>query len=541
MKTSLPRACLLLPVAPVMMLAATPATAAGVTVHPYLEVQQVFSADFSGHDNDAVTYTGVGAGIDVTLDTQHLHGQIDYRYDHYFAESKQYRDTSTQTGLANVVYQATPEISLNAAGIAARTRGNFGTRTPGLLYGDTGNTEQVYAVEAGPSYAGHLGDLTLNADYRFGYTKTTDGQGDYDLGPGQPVLQNNFATTDQIVDAAIGMAPRATDLPFGWQVSGGWTQDNVHFLDARMQGYFGRADITVPVSQTLALEGGAGYENNRATQSAILTDAAGNAILDSHRHLQADKSKKRLLSYDEDGLIWDVGVLWRPSARTTLEIRGGRRYGETVVTGNFTHQISPDSSVQVVAYDDIQSFGRQLTTEAGALPTSFNDAGPAVASPLSGCVFGTNGGQGSCIPALSSVNSNFYRSRGVYANYSKSSGLWVYGIGIGYDNRHYLAPEFGAEILSFNGQTDQSVTIDGVVERRLSPVSNVTVNALGAWYKGSAFGSNSYYSYGATGTYNRSFSPHLSGSASLGVYSGSGDNSGDDVIGTGLVSLRYQL
>ena len=541
MTTSTRHALLFLPLVPLAAaFGATPASAR-TTIHPYIEVEQVFDADLSGHGQDAVTYTGVGAGVDVTFDSQHLHGQIDYRYDHYFAWSKRERDTDTHSGLANLVYQATPELSLNVAGIAARTRGTLGAQSPGFTYGDTANTEQVYAVEAGPSYAGHLGDLSINGDYRFGYTRTTGGSGDYDLGPGQPVLQNNFATTDQIVDASIGMAPRASGLPFGWQVSGGWTQDNVHFLDARMQGYFGRADITVPVSQTLALEGGVGYEDNRATQSAILTDAAGNAILDSQRHLQADHGKKRLLSYDQDGLIWDVGVLWRPSARTTLEVRGGRRYGETVVTGRFSDQLSQNSSIQVVAYDDIQSFGRQLTSEAGALPTQFDNLAPAVPSTLSGCVFGANGGQGACIPALSSVNSNFYRSRGVYANYSKSSGLWVYGIGVGYDNRHYLAPDLGPSIDGFDGQTDQSVTVDGIVERKLSPVSNVTVNALGAWYKGSAFGSHGYYSYGATGSYNRSFSPHLSGSASLGVYSGAGDGSNDDVIGTGLIALRYQM
>ena len=541
MKTPFRIAGLLLPGAIAAALAASPAAAAGITVHPYIEAQQVFSADLSGHDQDAVTYTGAAAGIEATFDTAHLHGQIDYQYEHYFSESRHEGGGSSQTGLASIVYQATPEITLNAAGIAARTRGNLGTQTPGFVFGDTNNTEQVYAGEIGPSYAGHLGDLSLAANYRFGYTKSTGGQGDFDLGPGQPVLQNNFATTDQIVDASIGMSPHAGNLPFGWQVSGGWDQDNVHFLDARMQNYFGRVDITVPVSATLAAEGGVGYEKDRASQAALLTDADGNAILDAQRHLQADHTKKRLLSYDDDGLIWDVGVLWRPSTRTSLEVRGGQRYGETVVTGSFTHQISPDSSVQVVAYDDIQSFGRQLTSEAGALPTSFTSFSAGAPTTLSGCVFGTNGGAGACIPALSSVNSNFYRSRGVYANYSKSSGQWVYGIGVGYDNRHYLAPDFGPEIASLNGQTDQSVTIDGVVVRQLSPVSNLSFNALAAWYKGSEFGSRGYYSYGATASYSRAFSQHLTGSATLGIFSGSGDDSNDDVIGTGLVSLRYQL
>jgi len=540
MTASMRHALLLLPLAPLAAVVATPA-AARTTITPYIEVQQVFTADLSGHQQDAVTYTGAAAGVDVTLDGEHVHGQIDYRYDHYFSWSKKYRDTDVQNGLATIVYQPTPEISLNAGGIATRARGTLGQTTPGFLLGDLSNTAQVYAAEAGPSYAGHLGDLSLNADYRFGWTKSTDGQGAYDLGPGQPVLQDNFTTTDQVVDAGIGMAPGTDKLPFGWQLSGGWNQDDVHFLDARLRGYFGRLDLTLPVSDALALEGGAGYENNRASQAAILTDADGNAILTGNRHLQADKSKPRELAYDQDGLIWDVGVLWRPSARTRLEVRGGRRYGETVVTGSFTHQISPEASVQVVAYDDIESFGRQLTSEVGALPTSFSSFTPSIPTTLSGCVFGSNGGQGACIPALQSVNSNFYRSRGVYANYSATYGRWVYGLGINYENRHYLAPDDGPLIFNFAQQNDQSVTVDGVVVRKLSPVSSVTLNALAAWYDSSAFNSHSYYSYGGAASYNRYFSSHLSGNASLGVYSGTGGNSSDDVIGTGLVSLRYQL
>jgi len=540
MTTASRTALLLLPIVPLAVVAAMPA-AARTTITPYIEVQQVFSADLSGHQQDAVTYTGAAAGIDITLDGPKLHGQIDYRYDHYFAWSKKYGDSDIHNGLASVSYQPTPEISLNAGGIATRARGTLGQQTPGFLLGDLDNTTQVYAVEAGPSYAGHLGDLSLNADYRFGWTKSTDGQNGFDLGPGQPVLQDNFTTTDQVLDAGIGMKPGTGTLPFGWQLSGGWNQDNVHFLDARLRGYFGRLDITLPVSDTLALEGGAGYENNRASQAAILTDADGNAILTDKRHLQADKSKGRVLSYDQDGLIWDIGVLWRPSARTTLEIRGGRRYGETVVTGRFSDQLSPNSSIEVVAYDDIESFGRQLTSEVGALPTSFNSFAPAIPTTLSGCVFGSNGGQGACIPALQSVNSNFYRSRGVYASYSGSRGQLVYGLGIGYDNRHYLAPDFGPQVVTLDGQNDQSVTVDGVLVRKLSPVSSLTLNALAAWYDSSAFDSHSYYSYGAAASYNRSFSNHLSGSATVGVFSGSGGDSDDDVIGTGLVSLRYQL
>ncbi len=127
--------------------------------------------------------------------------------------------------------------------------------------------------------------------------RSTDGQGDYDLGPGQPVLQNNFATTDQIVDAGDrhGAAAPARCRSAGRSRAAGTRTTSISSTRG-CAAISAALDITVPVSDTLALEGGAGYENNRASQAAILTDADGNAILDSKRHLQADKSKTRLNS-----------------------------------------------------------------------------------------------------------------------------------------------------------------------------------------------------------------------------------------------------
>ena len=520
-----------------MAFAAAPAEAR-ITIHPYIEAQQVFSADLSGNQQDAVTYSSVEAGVDATLDGAHVHGQINYQYDHYFAWSHGDRDSETHQGLGVITWQPTQDFSLNAAGIAARANGGFG-RSSGFALGDNSNTEQVYAVQAGPSYARRIGDLAVNADYRLGWTKTGSGSS-LDLGPGQPVLKNDFTTISHTVDASVGTDAGGLGLPFGWKVSGGWNRDQVHFLDARLDGYFGRADVTLPVSSNVALEGGVGWEKNQASSRQILTDAQGNAILDDHRHLQADKSKKRLLTYDQDGLIWDVGVLWRPSQRTTLEVHGGRRYGETVVFGRFDHQISPTSVVEVVAYDDITSFGRQLTSEIGALPNSFDNFSPPIPTTLAGCVFGANGGQGGCIPALNSVSSDFYRSRGVWANWSATRGLWTYGLGAGYDHRHYLAPGFG-QAAFLRGANDESVTVDAVALRKLSPVSSVSINGLAAWYDSDQFSVSSYWIYAGSVSYYRDFGRHLSGTASLSASSGSGDARNDDVIGTALVSIRYTM
>jgi hypothetical protein len=519
-------------------LAAAPA-AARTTVHPYLEVQQVFSADLDGH-GDSVTYTGVAAGVDATLDGAHVQGQIAYRYDHYVAWSKRYSDSDVHNGLASIQWKPDADLTLQASGIASRVSGSYGRRTSAFALGDLDNSYQVYAFDVGPRYAHSFGDLDVAAQYDFGWAKTTDGIGTTDLGPGQPLLDNNFTTTSHTAQASVGMRPGGAGLPFGWSVSGGYVRDSIGFLDARYEGKFGRADVTLPVSSDLAFTGGVGYEQNQTSQAAILTDADGNAILNAHRHLQADHSKKRILSYDQDGLIWDVGVIWRPSPRTFVELHGGRRYGGRAIWGRAEHQISETTSLSVVAYDDLQSFGRQLTGGIGALPTSFTSTQTPFPTTVSLCVFGTNGGTGACLPALSGANSNFYRSRGVYGTVSGTRGLWTWGVGVNYDWRRYLEPAYGGDIFTFSGQEAQTVTINGLLSRRLSRESALSLTALAAWYDAGAFDTD-YTSYGGSLAYSRTFGRHLSGNAALGIWSGSAGQGGGDVNGSALLSLRYTM
>lgn len=537
MKTRLPLSALALVPAFVAQ-----AAHARIEAHPYIEAAQVFSADLSGHDNDAVTYTEIGAGIGIVANGRNFVGQVDYRYDHFFAWSKHRSDGDVHSGLASATYNLGSGFTVQAAGIAVRTRGTLTQASPGLYAGDFSNTQQTYAVEAGPSYAGRIGPLAVRGDYRFGWTKTDNGVGTLDLGPGQPRLNSGFVTTSHTVSGSAGMPYSDGLLPFGWTVSGGYIRDDVHFLDAHYDGSFVRGDVTVPLGPTVALIGGAGYEWNESSVAPILTDANGNAILTDSRRLQADRDAPRILFYDESGLIWDVGVLWRPSPRLQLEARGGRRYGETAVTGSLNWRPSRTETVQVVAYNDVTSSGRQLTGGIATVPTSFAAPGGISTLSLGGCVFGANGGAGTCIPALSSTNANFYRSRGVYALVSAVRGRWTFGLGADYDHRHYLAADGGpANIASYAGVHEDSVTVNGVASRRLSPNSTISGSAYAAWYHTDLFDSPHYTTYGVTGAYSRLFTRNLSGQAAVSIYSGAGDRVDEDVIGTAILAVRYQL
>ena len=508
-------------------------------VHPYIEAQQVFGWSFG--DGDSVTYTGVGAGVDAFVRTRRFSGQVSYRYDHYFSWQGDRRDGDIHNGLATGSFALTDEISLNGAGIAARSRGSFAAPSAGLLIGDFDNTQQLYAIQAGPSYAGRVGDVAVNANYRFGWSHVDNGFGDIDLGPGQPRIDTGFDQTSHTIDATIGQRAGVW-LPFGWTVSGGYVRDDVHVLGARYEGTFGRVDVTQPITPTLAAVGGVGWERNRISQRQVLTDAAGNAILTDDRELRSDRSRPRVLIYDQDGLIWDVGVLWRPSARTSLEVRGGQRYGQTMVRGALTWAGAHQDTFQVVAYNDIQSSGRQLTRGIGLLPTTFQAPNAQIPIGIGGCVFGADGQQGGCLPGLNSTNTNFYRSRGVYALYGRQSGAWTYGLSVGYDHRRYLAADFTPGIVDYARVTDDAVTGTVLVTRALSPVSTISGAAYVAWYDTDFANSPSYTTYGGTAAYTRQFGRHLTGQAAISVFSGTGGGDFDqDTIGTAYVAVRYTL
>jgi hypothetical protein len=117
------------------------------------------------------------------------------------------------------------------------------------------------------------------------------------------------------LSASVGMAPGT--CPFGWTVGAGYVREDVNRLDQTFESSFIRGDVVYPVSPTIAVTAGVGYEKLEASQQDFLRDANGNAVITPGGNLVADPSRPRLLAYDQDGVIWDAGVIWRPSRRTS--------------------------------------------------------------------------------------------------------------------------------------------------------------------------------------------------------------------------------
>src|SRR5690606_20245929 len=108
-----------------------------------------------------------------------------------------------------------------------------------------------------------------------------------------------------------------------------------------------RGDVIVPVSPVLAVVGGVGYEDVEVSSRDALRDAAGNPVIGNDGRYVTDESAPRVIAYETDGLIWDVGVMWRPSRRTSLEAFVGKRYDSTTYYGTFAYAPNARESVNV--------------------------------------------------------------------------------------------------------------------------------------------------------------------------------------------------
>ncbi|MBD8735532.1 hypothetical protein [Sphingomonas sp. CFBP 13706] len=514
-----------------------------VVVRPYIEATQILTADLGG--GDVLTYTSLAAGVDAAVSTARINGQVSYRYERRFAYDDDIGDTDIHSGLARVEAQLTRNVSLEAGGIATRSRSDIRGAAPGVLVGNVSNIAQVYAVYGGPNFAAQVGDVALNANYRLGYTKVETPTFGTAATGGQR-LDYYDDSIGHTATASAGFRP-GTLLPVGLTASAGFDRETAGQLSQRYQGYFGRGDAVLPVSPYVALTAGLGYERIETSQKDALVDAAGVPVLDRDGRFRTAPGSPRRIAYRTDGLYYDAGVIWRPNRRTSVEARIGERYGSLSVTGTATYQASKDVGVAVNVYDGVQTFGRQLRTGLANLPTSFLAPNQGFAQQFNGCVFGATGAApGGCLDdVFQSISTSSYRARGIDAVLVATRGRTTFGGGIGYANRRLFAPR-GAPGLVVTGLEDESYYGQLYFARSLSSVSGLNATAFVNYFDsqlGGGFvtaGDGGVWSYGATGTYYRNFG-RLGTTASLGLYSFKVGDFDSDWAAQALLGARYQF
>lgn len=504
-------------------------------VQPYIEVGQVLSAQLSPED-DVLTFTTIAVGVDINVQGRNSGAAVSLRYERNIGYGDDSVDTDTISGIARGTLALVPNtLSLEAGALASRTRVDAGGGTTANPLVREDAESRFYSVYAGPSLNTRVGDVGVQGVARVGYNRF-ESDAALTNAQGQPVDVFDDSVTYM---GQLRAGTRAGEvLPVGLAVTAGGFQEDIANLDQRVRDVFVRGDVTLPVSPTLALVGGAGYENVEISSRDALRDANGNPVIGSDGRFVTDPTSPRILAFDVDGLLWDVGVMWRPSSRTSLEARVGERYDSTTYYGTFTYTPNQRSSFALSVYDGVTGFGGLLNNSLAGLSSDFEAIRNPVTGDFGGLVNGTEGQ--SIVGGLGSVRSAAFRGRGVRASYQRIMGRTTAALGAGYDRRTFIAAP-GTVLAPLDGLTDESYYVIGGLTRQIGQNANLTTNAYVNWFDSASPGGD-VTAIGGSAAYNQSLTRRLTARAALAVdYFDSEFTAEDFAFATALVGLRYDF
>lgn len=504
-------------------------------VAPYIEAAQVVTAQLQPGD-DVLTYTQLAAGVDAAVSGRHSTASASLRYAREIGYGNAV-DSDTMSGIARAsVGLVRRGITLEAGGLASRTSvDERGFNPIGQIGGNENATSQIYSVYAGPSIQTRSGRAEISGAYRLGYTRVESPDGIV-TAPGQQPVDFFDASTTHNAALRIGVAPRVV-APVGVGIGGGWNRQDISNLDQRIDDRHVRADAILPVSRNVALVAGVGYEDVEVSSRDALVDARGEPVLGPDGRLVTDESEPRRIAYDTDGLIWDVGVLWRPSNRTSLKAHFGRRYGSTTYYGSLSYARSRNSSLSVTVYDSITGLGGQLTSALDMLGADFRASRNPISGDLGGCVIGLEGNN-CTLAQLNSLRSSVFRNRGVAAGFSVVRGRTSLSLGAGYDHRRFIGGQ-ETVLADVDGMIDESVYVAANLTHELDRRSTISTGAYATWFDDGSGGLGDGIGYSASLAYDRRLWRGLTGVAAVGIDGISRDSLPDYSAASALLGLRY--
>jgi hypothetical protein len=505
-----------------------------LSIRPYIEATQVVQGIISP-DRDLLTYSVLAVGADATINGRNNQGQISARYERRFGWNRK-SDGDGITGIARLSSAIVPNaLRLDYGAYANRTyiSTTGAAVSTGAVTSDS--LTQIYSVYAGPTLAVAVGDVAVTGHYHAGYTS---------VGPTTTLItpaariQTNTLDHATVQDAKLAVGTRPGDvLPIGLGADASFYQEDVSNLSQRVMDKHVRGEVTIPVADDLALVGGIGYEHVTVSSRDAVYDSAGNVVRDAKGRLLTDYSQPRQIAFDSSGLIWDGGVVWRPSRRTNLEFHIGRRYGEVGAYGFFNFMPDDHSSFNIAVYDGVTGFGGSLTNSLFNLATQFTTMRDAITGNLSSCVSSLSGGN--CLgSAISSVNSTIYRGRGFSAGYSFDFRRVRAGFGAGYDRRRYItAPN--TVLANLNGKLDQYYWLAAYFGYQLTPHSNFETRLDAYKYQSGWNSTGDMNAIRAIALYRHNLTRHLTANASLAI-DGVTRQQVDDLWSTaGALGMRY--
>jgi hypothetical protein len=503
-------------------------------VQPYIEANQVLSAELSP-GNDVLTFTQIATGADVNLQGRNSAIAASVRYERNIGYGDVV-DSQSVSGVVRGTLAVVPDrLNLDAGALGIRTRVDAGGATTVNPLVREDQTSQIYSVYAGPTLTERVGVVDVSAVTRIGYSR-------FDIdSPVRDVQGNLVDTFDESVTylGHVRAGVRAGEiLPVGLAVTAGGFQEDIANLDQRVRDLYARADVTVPVTPSLALVGGIGYEKVEISSRDAVRDANGNPVIGPSGQFVTDTASPRVLAFDVDGLLWDVGVLWRPSSRTSLSANVGRRYASTIYYGNFTYSPNQRSALAVDVYDGVTGLGGVLTNSLSRLSNDFEAVRNPVTGDFGGLVTGADGAGG--IGNIGSVRSAAFRGRGVRGSYQRQLGRMNAAVAAGYDRRTFIAAA-GTVLAAANGIRDETYYLNAGLSRDIGRNANIAANGYVSWFE-TGFETGNVTATGASLAYNRNLSSRLVGRAAVGVdYFDSEFSAEDFAFATALLGLRYNF
>ena len=506
-----------------------------VAVQPYIEVAQIVTWQISPGD-DVLTYTQLAAGVDAAIQGRNNAASVSLRYERNIGYGRA-GDSDALTGIARGYTTIVPNaVTLEAGGLASRTRADISganVLAPGI---DDDLSTETYSAYVGPNVATRWDDVDVTGNYRLGYTRVDT-----------PDVVTAGGNTVDIFDesvthsANVRMGTRAGEpWPVGVGVGAGYFQEDVDNLDQRVTDLYFRTDVTIPVTPVLAVVAGIGAEDVEVSGRDAVRNAAGVPVIGPDGRFVTDESSPRRIAFEAEGLIWDVGVVWRPSRRTALEAHFGRRYDSETFYGSFAWQPRRGTNIGVSVYDSISGFGGRLTNALAALPTDFQ----VIRDPVSGEIIGCAGavGAGSCLDgALGSIRSSVFRSRGIAANYSQAVGRHTASIGAGYDRRSFIGAP-GTVLAAADGVVDETIYLNAGVSGPLSRNSSYTVTTYASWFDSGVPTAGDTFALGSSAAYYRNLTAKLTARAAIALNYIDSDLSASDLkTASALVGLRYDF
>jgi hypothetical protein len=513
---------------------------ARTTIRPYIELNQSVLARLEPV-NEVLTYSSVAVGVDMSLAGRRTEGAVSVRYERRFALSGDIGSNDTISGLARVRHDLIPRtLTIEAGGLATRTR--FDASGASRLISDESGDQvaQVYSLYAGPALSTHVGEVAVKSSYLVGYTKVNTPRASAAGTQLQPQAQGDIFghSVSQAAQVSAGIAP-GTVLPIGISASGGYTQEDISNLDQRVRELRGGVQATLPVNSNLSLVGGVGYQDVKVSSRDAVRGPSGLPVIGDNGRFVTDKARPRTIAYDVSGINWDVGVMWRPSRRTSLSAFVGRRYDSMTYYGSFSYTPNSRSALNINVFDSVTGFGSTVGDAVRGLPTDFTTQRNPFSGDISGCASGAQGG-GCVNGALGSLASAAFRGRGVSANYSHTVGRLALGLGGGYFRRNFIGAR-GTVLETANGQADETYYVNAGISGPIDRLSSFSVNVYDSWFKSGATPLADINTMGINGGISRQFTNRLVGNIAVGLDSLNRKLVDDELVATGQLGLRYNF